>query len=191
MHLKLLLIAIWISHFLWFFVRPCRIAQFHHDEAIKSCITCTILSACHRSTRCVGRWFSNWFYIHVYSFCKWSTTIFFLWGHMKQKPHAWEIECFDYAKLQDFLCVWPYFELRYWKLGEGKFNHLVLQFLMIQYNDKRWIEHFLKNISFVRQLTKSLKHKMEKRNTKFKFAMHVGIKVTCSLYKLTHTFEYF
>lgn len=46
------------------------------------------------------------------------------------------------------------------------------------------------NRSFVRQLTKKLKHKMEKKDTKYKFAIFVSIKVARSLYKLAHASEY-
>jgi hypothetical protein len=46
------------------------------------------------------------------------------------------------------------------------------------------------NKSFVKQLIQKLKHKMVKKNTKFKCALHVNIKVACSLYKLMHTSKY-
>ncbi len=61
------------------------------------------------------------------------------------------------------------------------------QFLMTQYNDKKWIEHFQVSKSFVRQLIHKLNHKLAKKNTKFKCALHVDIRVACSLYKLMHT----
>ncbi len=61
---------------------------------------------------------------------------------------------------------------------------------MIQYDDKRWIEHFRVNRSFVKQLTKKLKHKMEEKDTKYRSTILVSIKVACSLYKLAHASEY-
>ncbi len=44
--------------------------------------------------------------------------------------------------------------------------------------------------SFVKQLIERLKHKMTKKNIKFKCALHVDIRVACSLYKSVHTFKY-
>ncbi len=42
----------------------------------------------------------------------------------------------------------------------------------------------------MRQLTKKLKHKMEKKDTKYKCAILVNIRVACSLYKLAHASKY-
>ncbi len=42
----------------------------------------------------------------------------------------------------------------------------------------------------MKQLIQRLKHKMVKKNTKFKCALHVDIRITCSLYKLVHTSKY-
>jgi hypothetical protein len=42
----------------------------------------------------------------------------------------------------------------------------------------------------MRQLTKKLKHKMEKTNTTYKCVVLVSIRVACSLYKLAHATKY-
>jgi hypothetical protein len=60
---------------------------------------------------------------------------------------------------------------------------------MFQYDDKSWIEHVHVNKFFVAQLTKILKHEIEK-DTKFKCAMAMGIMVVFSLYKLTLASKY-
>lgn len=64
------------------------------------------------------------------------------------------------------------------------------KFHMPQYDDKRWIEHFQVSRSFVRQLIEKLKHKMEKKDTKYKCAILVSIRIACSFYKLAHALEY-
>jgi hypothetical protein len=61
---------------------------------------------------------------------------------------------------------------------------------MTQYDDKRWIDHFQVIKSFVRQLIEKLKHKMEKKDTKYMCMTPESIKVACSFYKLAHGLEY-
>jgi hypothetical protein len=75
------------------------------------------------------------------------------------------------------------------ELGDAHSTPWYSQFLMTQYDDKRWIEHFWVSRSFVRQLIEKLKHKMEK-DTKHRCMILVSIKVACSLYKLRHASEY-
>jgi hypothetical protein len=58
-------------------------------------------------------------------------------------------------------------------------------FLMIQYDNSRWIEHFRVNRNFVSHLTIKLKHFMQK-DTKYRFVIPIGIRVACSSYKLAH-----
>ncbi len=60
------------------------------------------------------------------------------------------------------------------------------QFLMSQYNDPRWIEHFRVSKEFVFQLTMKLKHLMEKKDMHYMCIVLAGICVTCLLYKLAH-----
>lgn len=60
------------------------------------------------------------------------------------------------------------------------------QFLMSQYSDPRWIEHFRVSKEFVFQLTMKLKHFMEKKDMHYRCVVHARIFVTCSLYKLAH-----
>jgi hypothetical protein len=60
------------------------------------------------------------------------------------------------------------------------------QFLMSQYNNPRWIEHFKVSREFFFQLTMKLKHLMEKKDTHYRCVILVGICVTCSLYKFAH-----
>jgi hypothetical protein len=64
------------------------------------------------------------------------------------------------------------------------------QFLLTQYEDKSWIEHFQVNRTFVRQLPKRLKWKMQKHDTNYKCIVLVNIRIACALYKLTHASEY-
>ncbi len=42
----------------------------------------------------------------------------------------------------------------------------------------------------MKQLTEKLKHKMEKKDTTYRCAVQVNIRVACSLYKLAHVAEY-
>ncbi len=62
-------------------------------------------------------------------------------------------------------------------------------FLMAQYN-KRWVEHFCIIKKIVLQLMKKLIPLIEKKNTKYRVAIHVGIKVTWSFYKLSQRVKY-
>jgi flavorubredoxin len=61
---------------------------------------------------------------------------------------------------------------------------------MTQYDEKRRTEHFQVSRSFVRQLIEKLKHKMDKKDTKYMCMIHVSMRVACSLYKLAHASEY-
>ncbi len=65
------------------------------------------------------------------------------------------------------------------------------QFLMSQYSDPRWIEHFKVSKEFVFQLTMKLKHLMEKKDMHYMCVVHARICVTCSLYKLAHGAYFF
>lgn len=60
-------------------------------------------------------------------------------------------------------------------------------FLMIQYDNHHWIEHFWVSKKFVQRLTLKLSPLMEKRNIRFQIIMHVNICMAYSLYKLVHT----
>ncbi len=59
-------------------------------------------------------------------------------------------------------------------------------FLMAQYNNKRWVEHFCITKKIVLQLMKKLIALIEKKDTKYRATIPIGIKVTCSFYKLSH-----
>ncbi len=69
-----------------------------------------------------------------------------------------------------------------------RFTTWYSHFLMTQYNDSQWIEHFRIGRGFVIHLFSKLKHSMEK-NIHYQCVVLVGIWVTCSLYKLTHRDE--
>jgi hypothetical protein len=59
-----------------------------------------------------------------------------------------------------------------------------------QYDDRKWIEHFQVSRSFVEQLIERLKHKMEKKDTYYKCAILIRIRVAYSLYKLIHAHDF-
>lgn len=148
--MKLLLITIWISH-LFFFARPYyKIVQFHDNDIKKSCITCIVFSNPHRSSRCVGPWSSNRFCINVYSFCKWSTTIFFCEdtcnrNHVFDKMNALILHSYKISCMYDLLLNHDFED---WV--KARSTTYYSWFLMIQYDDKRWIKHFRLNKSFMK-----------------------------------------
>jgi hypothetical protein len=63
-------------------------------------------------------------------------------------------------------------------------------FLMKQYDNKRWVEHFQITKEIVLQLIEKFNPLIKKRDTTYINAIHVGIKVVNSLYKLSHGVEY-
>lgn len=63
-------------------------------------------------------------------------------------------------------------------------------FLMVQFDNKRWIEHFRVTQDVVQQLTERLRPLIGKKDTRYRFAIPVGIRVACSLYKLAHAADY-
>ncbi len=96
----------------------------------------------------------------------------------------------QYDQIHDFTSIWAFLCLQL------VFHHLDLgdqvkarsttwysYFLMIQYDNSRWIEHFKMIMDFVSHLTIKVKHLMQK-DTKYRFAIPMGIRVACSLYKL-------
>jgi hypothetical protein len=50
-----------------------------------------------------------------------------------------------------------------WSLGQSDMNKLILS-ISCDSIDKRWIDRFQINKTFVKQLTNKLKHKMEKEH---------------------------
>lgn len=63
-------------------------------------------------------------------------------------------------------------------------------FLMMQYDDFKWIEHFIVMRKFVRQLIEKLKPLMQKKDTTYCYTILVMIQVACPLYKLAHNTKY-
>jgi hypothetical protein len=63
-------------------------------------------------------------------------------------------------------------------------------FLMTQYDNKRWVEHFQITKEIVLQLIEKFNPLIKKKDTKYINAIHVGIKVVNSLDKLSHGVEY-
>jgi hypothetical protein len=63
-------------------------------------------------------------------------------------------------------------------------------FLMIKYDNQRWVEHFHITHEIALQLTEKLRPLIEEKNTKYKVAIPICIRLTCSLYKLSHGIEY-
>ncbi len=58
-------------------------------------------------------------------------------------------------------------------------------FLVSQYNDSRWTEHFESNNFFLK-----LKHLMEKKDTKYKCVVPIGIHIIYSFYKFAYCIAY-
>ncbi len=67
---------------------------------------------------------------------------------------------------------------------------MVLHFFMIQYNNQRWVEHFKVTREVIVQITKKLKPLIQRKDTKYRSAILVGIRVMCSLYKISHGIDY-
>jgi len=63
-------------------------------------------------------------------------------------------------------------------------------FFMTQYDNQRWVEHFRMTKKVVLQFTKKLKCLIEKKVTKYRCVIHVGMRVACSLYKISHGVNY-
>jgi len=66
----------------------------------------------------------------------------------------------------------------------------IFHFLMTQYEDFRWIDHFRITCKFVEQLIAKIKHFVEKKIITYKCAILVNIYVVCSFYKLAHGAKY-
>ncbi len=62
---------------------------------------------------------------------------------------------------------------------------------MAQYDNNRCVKHFSIAKKTILQLTKKLIPLIEKKNTKYKTTILVGIKITYSYYKLSHGAKYF
>ena len=59
-------------------------------------------------------------------------------------------------------------------------------FLLNQYDDERWISMFRMTKQAVHTLAELLKPAMQKRDTKYRLAIPVLVRVACTLFKLTH-----
>lgn len=57
-------------------------------------------------------------------------------------------------------------------------------FLMEQYDDRRWIPIFQMTKGGVQQLSELLRPAIEKKNTNYRFAIPVFVRVACTLFKL-------
>jgi hypothetical protein len=66
----------------------------------------------------------------------------------------------------------------------------IFHFLMTQYEDFRWIDHFRITCKFVEQLIAKLKYFVEKKIITYKCAILVNIYVVCSFYKLADGVKY-
>jgi hypothetical protein len=60
------------------------------------------------------------------------------------------------------------------------------QFLMNQYNDPKWIKHFKANIELKKKKTMKFKSLHGKKDTCYRCAVLVGIRIACSLYMFAH-----
>jgi hypothetical protein len=73
-------------------------------------------------------------------------------------------------------------ELYYWvkPLSITWFN----EFLVHEYDDKRWIEQFCMSKANIADMRNKLKRLIEKHNTKYRVTVPVEIRVCCEIYKL-------
>jgi hypothetical protein len=73
-------------------------------------------------------------------------------------------------------------ELRYWVKPRSTtwFN----EFLVYEYDDRRWIEQFRMSKANIADMCNKLKPLIEKQNTKYRLAVPVEIRVCCTIYKL-------
>jgi len=62
---------------------------------------------------------------------------------------------------------------------------------MMQYDNRKWVEHFWVTKETILQIREKFRPLIEKRNTKYKASIPVSIRVACSFYKLSHGVEYF
>ena len=65
-----------------------------------------------------------------------------------------------------------------------------LTFVMIEFNDKRWIENFRMTKFIFVQLCFKLAPLVQKKNISFRLVIPVITRVACTLYKLAHGSSY-
>ncbi len=63
-------------------------------------------------------------------------------------------------------------------------------FFMIQYDNQKWVEHFKVTRKVVVQIIKKLKPSIQRKDTKYRFAIPIGMRVECFFYKFTHGVDY-
>jgi len=101
---------------------------------------------------------------------------------------AWNMEIHTQAALHDFR-LWSSHllldeDLGYWV--KPRSTTWFSQFLLHEYDDRRWIEMFRFSKSGVFRLAALLAPAIRKKDTKYCLAVPVAVRLACTLFKLSH-----
>ncbi len=156
----------------------CRIVHHHHYEVNKSCPICIMFEILIQA--------HDLLIVHLNSLCKWLTITFWVWRQRIDLFFKWwmiwssiiigQIMCMMFLWIENLVIGWKLHQ----KLGIPKFlcfNMLIKDELNIFRST---------NCGTIDKNIKTWNGK----DKKFKCAMPMGIRVVCSLYKLTHAYKY-